>query len=269
MNTARTPRNDYRHVHTTTRMARLVLRRAFELIALGMLLAVLSLPGHADAAAEPWPEMPMPPKANVQWIAQSMRVNGIPTRIMQFQSRASRAEVVSYYRAHWTGAYEHKPSVNSFRDATFVGQTHGPYLMTVKIEEGPHESSHGLISVALVIGSKPDREPRELPMMPGAHVISVVESDDPGKHSRQILVTAPQSAAAVIDFYTASFGNSGWVQVQTTDLPSAPGRAGTGGFLTFAQGSTEAQLSVIEAPRGRGSTVLANLVTKDTGPGAQ
>src|SRR5271170_4693687 len=77
-------------------------RRAFEAAALSLMLIALSA-GHRAGAAEPWPFVPLPPKADVQWVAQSMRVNGVPTRIMQFQSRASRTEIVAYYQSYWSG----------------------------------------------------------------------------------------------------------------------------------------------------------------------
>lgn len=256
-----------RFPQATTRVSYRMLQRAFELIALATLLVAASLPRGARAAAEPWPEIPTPPKANVQWVAASMRVNGIPTRVLQFDSRVSRAEVISYYRAYWTGAYEHKPSINALGDATVIGQTHGPYLMTVKVQDGPKQTSHGLISVALVIGSKLDHEPGAVPMMPGAHVLSVIESDDPGKHSRQVVLSAPQPPSSALQFYSDSFANSGWTQVQANELSSA-GRPAAGGFMTFAHDSSEMQISIGAAPGGRGSTILANLVTKDTGPGA-
>jgi len=257
--------------HRFSATVRRLARRAAELVSLGTALIVLS--GTAPLrAAEAWPEMPAPPKAKVQWIAQNMRVNGIPTRVWQFQSRASRQEVIAYYTAYWSGdgagGYDHKPSVHALGDATVIGQVHGPYLMNVKIEDGPKSSSKGLISVAQVLGSKPDHDPGQVPLMPGGHVVSVVESSDPGKQSRQVLILTPQPLASVIQFYRASFLNGGWKQVQGDAQPRRIGRVSTS-FAVFAREDAEMQLSMVDSAQGRGSTLLANLVTKDTGPGAR
>jgi len=233
------------------------------LIATVALLAVLSAPTHVLAASA-WPALPMPPKSNVQWVAQNMRVNGAPTRVLQFQSRASREEVVEYYRAHWTDGYEHPPSIHPHGDATIVGQKHGPYVMTVKIENSQGGGSHGLMSVAQLVGSTFDRSPGQLALLPGARVASVVESDDPGKHSRQVTILTPQMAASVSRFYESSLGHAGWRQVQAQNIPATRGQ-GAGRFLVFARDSSEMQLSIVEPRKGAGSTVLANLVTKDTG----
>jgi len=223
----------------------------------------LVLVGSAHASQD-WPELPLPPKADVQWVAQSMRVNGMPTRVLQFQSRASRAEVVEYYRAHWTGAYPLKPSVRAVGDETVVGQKHGPYLMTVTVRDAARDGSEGVLSVAQVAGAKTDLDPGGLPMMPGAHVVRVVETDDPGQHSRQLMVVNPLPAPSVLQFYQSSLQDAGWQQIQLNDVPRTA-QGGGGSLLVFARDASQMQLSIEPAP-GRGSWLVANLVTKDTGP---
>jgi len=228
------------------------------------LLIALSLAGRTWAAL-PWPELPLPPKAAEQWIAQSMRVDGVPTRVMQFQSRASREEIVAFYKSYWSGGYAHAPSVRALGAATVVGQMHGPYLMTVKVEDADHGQSRGLLSVAQVMGIKVDRSAGEIPLLPGAHVLSVVESDDPGAHSRAVSAVNPQPASSAARFYQASLVNAGWSELQSNEVArTAASPAKT--FLVFAQGAREMQLSIVDSRTGRGSSVLANLVTKDTGP---
>jgi hypothetical protein len=237
-------------------------RRLWQATVVATLISAGVSPGRAWAA-DPWPQMPVPPQANVQWIGESMRINGVPTRIMQFQSRASRQQIVAYYTDRWSRGYEHKPSVRDLGDSTVINQGKGPYLMTIKVADDLQRSSHGLISVARVLGSKPDLDAKQVPLMPGGHVISVVESDDVGKHSRQILILTPQPPTSVSDFYQASFSENGWNQLQGADTPPESARGGS--FLVFSQGPTEVQLSIVASHSARGSTVLANVVTKDTG----
>ena len=95
--------------------------------------------------------------------------------------------------------------------------------------------------------------------------MSVVESDDPGKKSRQVMILMPQTPASALRFYQASFSKDGWLPVQ--GMPPTPrGKAAApGGFLAFARGPSEMQISVTQLEKGRLSAVLANLVTKDTG----
>ena len=231
--------------------------------------ALLAIVACAQASAdESWPDVPLPPKSNTQWIAQSERVNGVPTRVMQFQSSEGRAGIVQYYNSYWSGGYEHKPAVHELPDGTVIGQMHGPYLMTVKVQDSERGTSKGVIAVAEVLGHPINRDPGDLPMMPGAHVISVVESDDPGKHSRLLTLVAPQPPTSVSQFYQSSLANAGWAQVQAINTPrvaSAP----EGAFVVFSREDTEIQVSIAGVPKGRGSYVVANYVTKDTGSGAR
>jgi formylmethanofuran dehydrogenase subunit D len=55
--------------------------------------------------------------------------------------------------------------------------------------------------------------------------------------------------------------------VSATENPHAPGTP-SGSFVVFAKERSEMQLSIVAMPRGQGSTLVANVVTKDTGTGA-
>lgn len=238
-------------------------------VAIWLLAVLCAIPALAFGA-QSWPQVPMPPKADVQWVAPSMRINGTPTRVLQFQSRVSRTEVAEYYRAHWSNGYEHEPTMKPMgARATVLGQLHGPYLLTVKIEDADKGGSRGLISMAQIGGAALDRSPGVVPLMPGAQVVSVVESDDPGKHSRQVMIYAAQPAASATRFYQASFANAGWLQVQGAPNGSGGGRSAPSSFLVFSKGASEMQVSISQLTKGKGTAVLTNLVTKDTGPGAR
>jgi hypothetical protein len=243
-------------------------RRWLAAAALIAMLGVLTIPSLASAV-EPWPHVDEPPKGGVQWVARSMLVNGVPTSVMQFQSPLTPAEIVDYYKGRWSSGYDHEPSVHHLGDSTIVGQMHGSYLMTVKVGEGANGGSQGLLSVAQVLGSKVERNPGVVPVIAGAHVVSVIESEEGGQHSRQVLILATQSPATVSDFYQAALVNAGWRQVQGNDSVR-PGNAaastGTNGsFLAFSQDGMEMQLSIAGSSANKGTSVMANVVTKATG----
>ena len=235
--------------------------------ALAAALALGVGPALHAASSAPWPELLQPPKATVQWVGDSLRVNGVPTRVMRFDSSASRSEVVEFYRAGWTGGYPTRASVRVMGDATVVGQAHGPFFMTAEVKDAPLGGSQGLISVARVLGSKIERSAGELPLMPGAKVLQVVEANDPGRRSREVALSVPQAAPSVVQFYQAALPDAGWRQVQYNDVPRDTGGPG-GAVLVFQRERSELQLSVVTNPGDRGSMLVANLVTKDTGPAA-
>jgi len=231
-----------------------------------VLAAVLLFATSARAlGSELWPELPLPPKAKVEWVGDSMRVNGVPMRVMHFESRAGRSEIVEYYRAYWSGGYETRPSVRPLGDATVVGQAHGPYFMTVKVRDAGDGGSEGLISVSRLLGTKIERSAGPLALMPGAKVLQVVESNDPGKTSRQMVISNPSAPQSVAQYYLSWFQDEGWQVVQQNDIPrTAKLRAGS--FIVLQHDREEAQLSIVEATGGQGSILVINLVTKGTGP---
>lgn len=228
-----------------------------------LLFGLLAL--SSAGAAEPWPEIPSPPKAKVQWVADNMRVNGVPTRVMQFQSQEGRNDIVEYYRAFWSGGYPTKPSVTALGASTVISQRHGPYFMTVKVEDASGGSSHGLIAVSRVGGSKVELNAGDLPLMPGAKVVSVVESSDPGKHNREVVVLSRQTPQSVLQFYQSFYENAGWRQVQNNDL-SGSAKSPRGTFVVFARDGTEVQLAIHDTAKTQGCLLVADEVTKDTGP---
>lgn len=236
------------------------------LMARSLLGAVMLLATAARAlASEPWPELPLPPQSNVEWVGDSMRVNGVPMRIMHFESRAKAHDIVEYYLAYWSRGYPTKPSVRPVGAATVVGQAHGPYFMTVKVKDADHGGSAGFIAVSRLLGTKIERSPGPLSLMQGAKVLQVVESNDPGKSSRHMVIRNPLAAPSVAEYYLSWFLGEGWQLVQHTDTPRSA-KAPESSFMVFQRDRQEALVSIVAASGGRGSVLVANLVTKDTVP---
>jgi len=243
-------------------------RQPGELLPRALLGAVLLVAAAARAfASEPWPELPLPPHSSVQWVGDSMRVNGVPMRIMQFESNAAAHDIVEYYLAYWSRGYPTKPSVRPVGPATVVGQAHGPYYMTVKVKDADHGGSAGLIAVSRLLGARIERSPGPLSLMQGAKVLQVVESNDPGKTSRQMVISNPLAPPSVVRYYLSWFQGEGWQLVQHTDTPRSA-RASESSFMVFQRDREEALVSVVAASAASGSVMVANLVTKDTVPQA-
>lgn len=226
-------------------------------------------------AGEPWPELPAPPRAQLQWIGDSMRINGIPTRVARFESSISKQEMVEFFRAHWAGGRERPaPSISEVDGATVIGQAHGPYWLTAKVRTRGRDASEGLLSVARVMGEQTRLDPGEVMLMPNAQVLSVVESDDPGRRSRYVVIAADTGADGARAFYEAALRQRGWVLLQQGGPAPAAAAAGAarGHFAIWQRESArernELHLSVLASPSGRGgSMVIANLVTQLASPG--
>src|SRR5262249_53306656 len=107
-------------------------KQLFAALMTAAVLLALSVSGRAWAV-EPFPQVPDPPKAVVQSVASSMKVDGVPTRILQFQSRLAPKDITEFYRGQWSRGFEHAPVVRPLGDASVISQLSGAYLMTVKV----------------------------------------------------------------------------------------------------------------------------------------
>jgi hypothetical protein len=224
------------------------------------------LTGLARAeTSTPWPEVPLPPHATVEWVGDRMKLNGIPMRVMRFESTASRTEIVAYYTAHWSGAYRTKPSVTPLGDTTLVGQAHGPYYMTVKVGDAPHDGSAGYISVSQILGNRVERSSGGLPLMPGARILSVLESGDLGKQCRELVISQDAGADSARRYYEAALHSAGWHAVQSASAdPTGPRPPAS--FEVYRRDASELSITVMAGDGGRGSTLVATLVTKGSDP---
>jgi hypothetical protein len=216
-------------------------------------------------ASTPWPLIPDPPKAKVEWVSEDMRVNGVPTKILHFDSQASKEEVVNYYEAYWkkTPAPDNAPSAPAVAlsgKETTVGRMHGPFYMMVRVK-AKDSGSEGTISTALLLGSDVGLHVLPIPAPDNAKAVSVVEAADFGKQNKQVLLVSESSVQSVRNFYDNHLSTRGWKLLQAqVARPIDPVQ----GFLNMYQkGNLQLDLSVTQAPSKRATLINANLITYD------
>src|SRR3990170_537476 len=88
-----------------------------EIITLAMLTS-LALPAYAGGltrATEALPSLGAPPQGSAQWIAKSMRMNGLPMTLKVFESRLTPDAVLSHYEgfAKASGSHQSRRTTNA------------------------------------------------------------------------------------------------------------------------------------------------------------
>ena len=72
-------------------------RRSLGLLALALVGQQAVAQSSFTYGSTPWPEIPAPPKAKVEWVSDDMRVNGIPMRVQRFDpGRGLRANYFTF-----------------------------------------------------------------------------------------------------------------------------------------------------------------------------
>ena len=221
-------------------------------------------------SATPWPEFPEPPKAKVEWVSNDMRVNGLPMKVLHFNSQVAKAEIVAYYQAHWDIADKSLglPANSKIKGAvvtqvgkdTVIGKVHGPFYMSVKVKDQGLSGSQGTLTTSMILGVAAEINPKGVPAPNDAKAISVVESADFGKQSKQVLFVSRNSIASIKSFYQQSLPASGW---KLLDLhgDGRPQNGVSGFVMTFVKSKQQLDI-IIGHDAQKGATVInANLIS--------
>ena len=72
-------------------------------IAIAALVVSNACAGELAALTAHLPRLNAPPDGNMQWVARSMRLNGLPMTVQTFTSRRSVDEIFSFYQSEWRG----------------------------------------------------------------------------------------------------------------------------------------------------------------------
>jgi hypothetical protein len=207
-------------------------------------LAVLALAGGASLA--PALALPLPPVMegiDAVAVAESMRINGVPTRARVFSTRKPLAEVLAFYRRQ----FGEKCVETSLQGWTVVTGRENDLLYTARLRKSLL-GTEGTISVAdLKEGLANHGRPLGFGVPAGSRLAVDVEMTDPGKRGRVVTLTNEQSVDANGDFFKAELRSRGF-RVER-DQPVASGQT-RGRSIWFAAPSREAILVVSSTATG-------------------
>lgn len=221
-----------------------------------MLAAAICVAAQAQEKAVPCPEFPTPHVGQLQWVAENMRLNGVPMQIKELTTDQTPQQVLAFYKRRWSDAppYFHEyevsgtPAIATLRNGCFY---------TVQV------MAHGRGAKALLgISTKPDGGPSKapgagFPNMAGSQVLNDIDHFDAGKTGRTILLKNEYSPDANLNFYRRALADDGWKAVIDR---SVGGAKGVSHVLVMKRGYHEANLTI--SPGQAGTSVLATFVDK-------
>lgn len=222
---------------------------------------------------EPWPPISDPPKSRVEWVSHDMRINGIPTQLLTFNSRASLDEVIAFYQGHWNaldngtlskdaksvkGAVITRPQP----DEAIIGRLHGAFYQTVHAKRAGLGGSKGTLSVALLGGQQAKMDTSGIPFPPHARAMGVVESADAGRISKNVQFLIPTSANQIKTYYSSRLPDQGWGLLQKHSSDRLPDGS-SGHILVFQKGMDQMDVVIAEKPGTHETVFRVNLVQGD------
>ncbi len=224
---------------------------------LAAVLAACSLQLAAqDRAPPPCPEFPVPHVGQLQWIAENIRMNGVPMQIKELTTEQTPQQVIEFYKRRWGDVppYFHEYDVAG---APVIATLRRGCFYTVQVQP------HGRGAKALLgVTTKPEPGQAKaagagFPNMNGSKVLNDIDHFDMGKTGRTILLSNSYSPDANLNFYRRVMADDGWAAV--IDRP-VEGSKGISHVLVMKRGYHEANLTI--TPGKGGTHVLATFVDR-------
>jgi hypothetical protein len=185
-----------------------------EIAALTM-LTTLALPTHAgdlSRATEALPDLGAPPQGAAQWIAKSMRMNGLPMTLKIFESRLRPDAVLSHYESFVKGTHESRRTMNAPWHVLMLKS--GDHFITVHARAVAH-GSEGTILVSPALDAGLLKMRTSFPRPASARIVNLQQYDDDGVQSEHISLSSSRASFNELQDFSQLLIGEGWSVVDT------------------------------------------------------
>lgn len=155
------------------------------------------------------PDIGAPPQGQVQWVARSMRMNGIPMTLKVIQTRLSPSDLFTFYESSMRGQ-----AGNEFRRWTtgewqLLSIRSSHYYATVQVRP-VIAGSEGTISVTMPPEQAKPKLSSEFPRPPTTRIVSLQEYDDVGMESEHISLSSRRAVTMEARAFQQELTRAGW-----------------------------------------------------------
>jgi hypothetical protein len=227
-----------------------------EIVTLAM-LTTLSLPAQAGSltrATEALPDLSAPPQGSAQWVAKSMRMNGLPMTLKVFESRLTPDAVLAHYESFVkaSGTHESRRTTNTPWQVLMLKSV--DHFITVHARAVAH-GSEGTILVSPALEPASLRMRSEFPRPASTRVVNLQQYDDDGVQSEHISLSSNRASFTELQEFSQLLIGEGWSVVDTR-----PTHQVHRGFVLEVQRQAEHALLVI-VPNAAQPTTTAIAIT--------
>lgn len=207
-----------------------------------MVVALWSLPASSERlprTTSALPELSAPPQGTAQWIARSMRLNGLPMTLKAFESRLSPDGVLAYYESKLKSSSGHETRRlmrSPWQVLMFRSQDH---FITVHARP-TFGGSEGTILVSPALDPAVLRTRTDFPRPPTAHIVNLQQYNDAGMQSEHIALSSARAPFVEAQAFSQLLIREGWTLISTR-----PTHETHRGFVLEAQRDAEHALLVI------------------------
>lgn len=227
-----------------------------EIITFAMLTS-LALPAQAGSLSRATDSLPIlgaPPQGSAQWIAKSMRMNGLPMTLKVFESRLTPDAVLAHYEwfAKTSGSHESRRTNNSPWQVLMLKSA--DHFITVHARPVAH-GSEGTILVSPALEPATLRMRTDFPRPASTRIVNLQQYDDDGVKSENISLSSNRASFNELADFSQLLIGEGWTVVDTR-----PTREVQRGFVLEVQRRAEHALLVF-VPNAAQPTTTAIAIT--------
>jgi hypothetical protein len=226
-----------------------------------LLVSLLAPTSHAGALAritDQLPELHAPPQGETQWVAKSMRMNGLPMTIKSFRSRLSALDVLHHYEAWTRGRYANESSQAKNGDWHVLALRTNEHYISIQARDGQN-GSHGTIAVSAKLEGRQlkveSRFPRPIP----SQIVNLQEYEDFGMESEHISLMSVRAPQVEAHTYASLLRREGWQLIR-----EQPTREVTRGYVIEAQKGAQHAIVTIVPDQTDASKTAIVIVWKKT-----
>ena len=194
-----------------------------------------------------WPNVSEPPRSTLRPVAEELYINGVETRLSEFESKLSARQVLNYYRNHWDNRY----AESDYGPWQQISRLQGAYFITIQVQDNEMAGSKGRISIMNTSVPK-RRVGSDVPLMNQSRVMNEVISKDKLSFSTIVLAVNPFAVEDNVEFYQQYFQQAGWKKTMDQFKQEK------GATLVFNRDKLETTITITRIQGG--SSVLINQV---------
>jgi hypothetical protein len=203
-----------------------------------------------------FPELGDPPQGEAQWVAKSMRLNGLPMTLKTFHSRLDAAAVLNYYEVWARGRYADQSTKSRNGEWRVLALRSEQYYITIQART-TLGGSHGTIAVSPALARAALKLESHFPRPASMRIVNLQQYEDFGSQSEHISLSSERTPSLEARAFAQLLAREGWQLVREQRAQQA-----THGYVLEAQKGAEQASITVMPDRAESARTAAVVVWK-------
>ena len=225
------------------------MRFVFAMIA--CLLIADAYAGTIERSTRGLPELGPPPHGEAQWVARSMRHNGLPMTLKSFHSRLSADDVLRHYEMRTKRGSTHESMRSRRGEWQVLAVRDGRFFVTIHARDLP-SGSLGTIAVTTNPSDTTMSLATRFPLPSSMRIVNLQQYEDRGQQAEHISLLSARAPHLEAFSCAQLLRREGWQLIQ--DAPAATIERGH--VIEAQKGAAHARLTFMPGRSGAGGTAI-------------